>query len=59
MATISISKEDYEAVVELASKMQQVLKRRVSLGIAASHACRYVLSETKRVERSLIEREVK
>ena len=50
MTTISISQEDYELVAQLAGRMQMVLKKKISLGRAAGHACRYVLSETKRIK---------
>lgn len=55
MTTVSINKEGYEAVAKLAGKMQICLKRKVSLGTATGYACRYVLSETKRVEEALSE----
>ena len=56
--TISIKKEDYIAAAELSGRMQIILKRPVSLGEAVGHACRYILSETKRIER-LLKEEVK
>lgn len=54
MTTVTVEDEDYKALVELAGKMQTALGKRVSLGTAAGSACRYVLSETKRVEELLI-----
>lgn len=53
MTTININKEDYALVAQLAGRMQMALKKKVSLGRAAGHACRYVLSETKRIEAAI------
>ncbi len=54
MPTISISKEDYVFVAELAGKMQAALRKKVGLGTAAGSAARYVLSETRKLEELIL-----
>jgi len=53
MVSLTANKEDYQAIVKLAGRMQTILKRKISLGKAAGHACRYILSDTKMLETSL------
>ncbi|GAI05893.1 unnamed protein product [marine sediment metagenome] len=53
MVTITAKKEDYQTIVKVAGRMQMLLKRKVSLGEAAGHACNHLLSDTKMLEASL------
>jgi len=54
MTTVTAKVEDYKALAELAGKMQTALGKRVSLGTAAGSACRYVLSDPRRIEELLL-----
>jgi len=53
MVTLTAKKEDYQSIVKVAGTMQMLLKRKVSLGEAAGHACSHILSDTKMLEASL------